>query len=163
MADLGQCSRMTPEHCGGRLPAVQLVEATIRAFIVPDRRERYLAQLGSPKTRQKFMAKHFHHMADLDERYAEKLDPGMPLVEWERRGEAHLDKIYELLRRRGAPTRCYVMSASSDLDGQEVDLMEALKEVVGFNDGTFISCIPGRLAYFEGEELNERYVLQRPG
>ena len=137
-------------------------EAIIRAFIAPDRRARYLSRLSSPKTRQKFMAKHFHHMADLDERYAEKLDPGRPLVEFERRGEAHLDQIYELLRSRGAPSSCYVMSASSDLDGQEVDLRAALEDVVGYNDGTFISCIPGRLAYFEGEGLNERYLLQRP-
>jgi len=137
-------------------------EAIIRAFIAPDRRERYLSRLSSPKTRQKFMAKHFHHMADLDERYAERLDPGMPLVEFERRGEAHLDKIYELLRSRGAPSRCYVMSASSDVDGQEVDLRAALEDVVGgYNDGTFLSCIPGRLASFEGEGPNERYVLER--
>jgi hypothetical protein len=53
------------------------------------------------------------------------------------------------------------MSASSDLDGQEVDLRAALEDVVGYNDGTFISCIPGRLAYFEGEGPNERYVLER--
>jgi len=34
--------------------------------------------------------------------------------------------------------------------------------VVGWHDGTFISCIPGKLAYFEGEGLNERYILERP-
>jgi hypothetical protein len=136
-------------------------EAIIRAFIAPDRREQYLARLRSPKTRQKFMARHFHHMVDLDERYAKKLDPGMPLVEWEKRSGAHLDKIEDLLRSRGAPSRCHVMSASSNLDGQEVDLRAALEDVVGHNDGTFISCIPGRLAYFEGEGSNERYVLQR--
>jgi hypothetical protein len=138
-------------------------EALIRAFITPDKRQRYLDRLRSAKTRQKFMNKHFHHMADLDERYAQKLDPGMPLVEWGKRHDAHLNKLYDLLRDRGAPSRCYVMSASSDLDGQEVDLREALEDVVGHNDGTFISCIPGRLAYFEGEGLNERYVLQRSG
>ena len=79
----------------------------------------------------------------------------------DRASPGHLDKIYELLRDRGAPSRCYVMSASSDLDGQEVDLNEALEDVVGVNDGTFISCIPGRLAFFEGEGPNERYVLHR--
>ena len=40
---------------------------------------------------------------------------------------------------------------------------KALADVVGHNDGTFISCIPGRLAYFEGEGLNERHVLQGSG
>src|SRR5215216_2863007 len=113
-------------------------EAIIRAFIARDRRERYLARLSSPKTRQEFMAQHFFHMTDLDERYAEKLDSGMPLVEWAKRHEARLDRICETLRSRGAPTRCYVISASSDLDGQEVDLRAALEDVVGCNDGTFI-------------------------
>jgi hypothetical protein len=54
------------------------------------------------------------------------------------------------------------MSASSDLDGQETDLRPALKEIVGWYDGTFLSCLPGRLGYFEGEEPNERYILERP-
>jgi hypothetical protein len=27
--------------------------------------------------------------------------------------------------------------------------------------GTFLSCIPGQLAYFEGEEAGERYILAR--
>jgi len=25
----------------------------------------------------------------------------------------------------------------------------------------FLSCIPGKLGYFEGEERNERYILER--
>src|SRR6266496_2558405 len=104
-----------------------------------------ICRLSSPETRQKFMTRHFHHMHDLDERYAVKLDPHMPLVEWRQRAEAHVNQIYELLRARGAPERCYVISATSDLDGQEVNLREALADVIGVNDGAFISCTPGRL------------------
>jgi hypothetical protein len=37
--------------------------------------------------------------------------------------------------------------------------LSALKEVVGYGMGTLISCIPGRLAYFESED--ERYILQK--
>jgi hypothetical protein len=136
-------------------------EALVRAFIKPEKRRQYLDRLASPKTRQKFMTQHFHHMADLDER-AERLHPHMPLVEFAKRAEAHNERIYEELRRRGAPDECYVMSASSVLDGQQVALRDALDDVVGWHDGTFISCIPGKLAYFEGEELNERYILERP-
>jgi hypothetical protein len=32
---------------------------------------------------------------------------------------------------------------------------------VGQQDGTLISCVAGRLAYFEGEGYNERFVLER--
>ena len=38
---------------------------------------------------------------------------------------------------------------------------EALEKIVGLRMGAFISCIPGVLAYFEGEETNERYILER--
>jgi len=136
-------------------------EALIRAFIIPAKRQRYLDKLGSQKTRGKFISSHLHHMADLDERYAEELDPHMPLVEWENRHTARITSIYEQLRGRGAPSRCYVIS-TSDLDGQEGELRETLERVVGSHEGTFISCIPGRLAYFEGEDENERYILMRP-
>ena len=27
--------------------------------------------------------------------------------------------------------------------------------------GVFVSCLPGRLAYFEGEDVGARYVLER--
>lgn len=137
-------------------------EALIRAFIAPERRSQYLGRLSDPKTRAKFMTRHFHHMTDLDERFARKIDPHMPLTDYSRRAAAHVDQIYEVLRSHGAPDRCYVISATSDLDGEEVGLRDALADVVGGNDGTFISCIPGRLAYFEGEGPNERYVLYRP-
>jgi hypothetical protein len=130
-------------------------EALIRAFITPTKRQRYLDKLGSPKARKKFLSQNIHHMGDLDERYAERVDPHKP------RDEALDTQIYDLLRKRGAPSRCYVIS-TGDLDGQEADLRETLETLVGSFDGTFISCIPGRLAYFEGEYENDRYILERP-
>jgi len=41
-----------------------------------------------------------------------------------------------------------------------MDLLAALKEIVGRGWGTVISCLPGQLGYFEGE-LKERYILQK--
>jgi hypothetical protein len=66
-----------------------------------------------------------------------------------------------LLRDRGAPATCVLFSAAADLDAREMPLDNALAAVVGWNPGTFISCIPGRLAYFEDEE--GRYLLERTG
>jgi len=40
----------------------------------------------------------------------------------------------------------------SKLDGQELLLESALESVVGNGIGTILSCIPGKLAYFEGED-----------
>jgi hypothetical protein len=44
---------------------------------------------------------------------------------------------------------------------KEVALDIALAETVGSQEGTLISCVPGKLAYFEDED--ERYILQRKG
>ena len=41
-----------------------------------------------------------------------------------------------------------------------MELLAALKETVGYGIGTVISCMPGKLAYFEGE-LRERFLLLR--
>jgi hypothetical protein len=37
----------------------------------------------------------------------------------------------------------------------------ALDAVVGRGMGAFLSCIPGRLAFFEAEGPGERYILDR--
>jgi len=124
----------------------------IRAFIVPDKRARYVSRLGLAKARQKFMDGHFFHMRDLDARFANRIAPS----------DQNAAAIYAMLREKGAPETCYVMSGSSDLDGEISGLRETLVRVVdeGY-DGTFVSCIPGRLAYFDGEESGERYILSR--
>jgi len=38
-------------------------------------------------------------------------------------------------------------------------LQTALEKTIGYQMGTFISCIPGKLAYFEDED--GRYILER--
>jgi hypothetical protein len=40
-------------------------------------------------------------------------------------------------------------------------LEETLRVVVGRGMDAFVSSLPGRLAYFEGEEAGERYLLER--
>ena len=124
-------------------------EASLRAFIAPERRSRYLKLLGTPTGRKKLLHG-FVHMKDLDPRFAYGV----------RVGHHDAVSIYDDLRRLGAPERCYVMSASNDLDGQETELLSALRETVYNEDGTLISCLPGRLAYFESEY--GQYILARP-
>jgi hypothetical protein len=126
-------------------------EEAVRAFIVPHRRSRYASRLRrGGEIRAQFIREHFPHMRDLDRRFAERIEPP----------DQHLVAICGLLRARGAPAKCYVFGAHP-LDAQTLGLEAALAEVVGSNSGTFVSCIPAKLAYFEGEETNERYVLSR--
>jgi len=136
---------------------MQHEEAFIRAFVRRDKRNLILDWLGEP--REDFLAMLFD--MPLDERYVEVLDPRMPLVEYAKRREAHTDKIHSLLRDRGAPSRCYVISLNNPFDGQEVDLPEVLGTVVGELDDTLLSCLPGRLVYGEDHHPNQRFILER--
>jgi hypothetical protein len=42
-----------------------------------------------------------------------------------------------------------------------VGLRAAPAQIHGLGHGTLLSCLPGSLGYFEGEEIGERYVLER--
>jgi len=42
-----------------------------------------------------------------------------------------------------------------------MSLSEALAKTIGLGSGTLISCSPGKLGYFELEDLGERYILER--
>ena len=67
--------------------------------------------------------------------------------------------LKKLLAAKGAGPKCWVISESRELDGREMDLEAALKETIGYQMGTFISCVLGKLAYFEDED--DRFILQR--
>jgi hypothetical protein len=125
-------------------------EALIRAFVRTERQPRLLSLLGSPKGRAKLRAA-LPHFSDLDPRYARRVPPA----------EQQAGAIEALLRRLGAPALCQLLAEDAQLDGREMPLAEALGAVVGRGMGAFISCLPGRLAYFEAEDAGERYVLHR--
>jgi hypothetical protein len=63
------------------------------------------------------------------------------------------------LKSKGAGLTCWVISEDPDIDGREIDLRTALEKVSGRGIGTVLSCIPGKLAYFEGED--ETLLLTR--
>ena len=126
------------------------IPALVRAFITPERQDRYLGLLASPRGRAKLRAR-LAHLRDLDARF------GRPIPSADHTPAA----ISRLLRARGAPGMCVLLAEDAALDGRELPLDEALGAVVGRGMGTFISCLPGRLAYYEGEDPRERYLLER--
>jgi hypothetical protein len=126
--------------------------AVLRAFIAPERQERFLALLGSERGREK-LRRALAHLAALDARYARRLPSA----------EQTVDGIGRELRARGAPAECVQLAEDAALDGQRLPLDDALRAVVGRGMGAFVSCVPGRLAYFEGESVGERYLLERAG
>ena len=122
-------------------------EEFIRAFIALSKRDRYISLFATKKGRRK-LTNTLNHNHELDTRFLHRIPPQ----------EQSPESILDLLKRRGAPSSCYVISCS-ELDGQQMDLEDALAETVGYGIGTFISCIPGKLGYFEAEDPGERYLV----
>ena len=127
-------------------------EQAVALFFEPTFRPRWRAAIaGNPKVRAKLVDK-LNHFWHLDERFVIAI-PGQ---------EQYPERIHELLRARGAPDRCYVIG-DGDLEGQEPLLLDALDHVVDGFTGTILSCVAGRLAYFQGEDFVDRFILQRSG
>src|SRR5690349_14816252 len=99
-------------------------------------RMKTLLELG-PKRRRDVVSL-LHNAVRLDPRFSTHLEGK----------DATAYHIEPMLLSRGAPPSCYVMSAG-DLDGREMQLGEALDAICGWGSGAFVSCIPGRLGYFE--------------
>jgi hypothetical protein len=125
-------------------------EQFARCFIIPTKRERYLSLLESKRGRAKLL-NGFNHCHDLDPRYA-------TLIPSNQQSDTSIES---LLRRKGAPDTCYIMSDNRDIDSREMSLSDALAKTVGMAAGTLISCVPGKLAYFELEGFDGRYILER--
>lgn len=125
-------------------------EEFFRYFIIPAKRDRYLSLLQSRKGRRK-VTEGLNHPKDLDMKYATRLPSNAQTV----------TQIEVLLKAKGAPNDCFIISSNQDIDRSEMLLRDALEYTVGQGLGTIISCLPGKLAYFEGEEQNERYIFKR--
>jgi hypothetical protein len=124
-------------------------EAFIRAFVLPDRQHRWTELLLNERRRSVFT----HRLADpidIDTRWAVAIPPS----------EHTSSCIAALLRSRGAPPQCHLISEYPTLDGTEVQLSDALDTIVGSGVGSVVSCLPGVLAYYEGE-VRTRFILQR--
>ena len=125
-------------------------EQFAHSFITPEKRERYLSMLDSKRGRKK-LRDGLYHCRDLDSRFAHLVPTG----------EQYSESIERVLKSKGAPDKCYLFSADDKFDGREMLLSEALSEVVDSGSGTFVSCIAGKLGYFEFEDMKERYILEK--
>jgi len=125
-------------------------EELFRAFAVSTKRHRYVELLHTKRGRDKVRIA-LDHFNDLDPRFCKQV----PTSEQTPVG------ILKVLKSLGAPTQCYLFSSACNLDGHEMDLQDALLEVIGGGMGTFVSCVTGKLAYFEGEEPNRRFICHR--
>ena len=124
--------------------------AIVSAFILPERRARYLGLLETKRGRIKFREQ-LAHFRDLDPRFATAIPPGQQTAR----------AIGAILRQHGAPGTCTIISESQELDNVVMELSAALSKVVGYGAGCIVSCLEGHLAYYEGEEPGCRFILRR--
>jgi hypothetical protein len=119
-------------------------EATVCAFIVPEKRKRYLSSLSNCKRRPNFL-NCLNHCRDIDPRYATEIPTTADIA--------------ALLRNHGALDDCHVISDYREIDGREMSLIDAVNEADAIGWGTIISCIPGRLACYLDEAGSKRRLL----
>lgn len=127
-------------------------EEFVRYFINPDKKERYLSMLKTKFGRKKLLHRLDHITAhELDLRYVQRISV-----------EAHtVSSLHDLLTSKGAPDICSCLSVNPSLDGLRVPLSDALSSTVGMSIGTIISCLSGRLGYFEGEDKGAWFLCEK--
>jgi hypothetical protein len=121
----------------------------VRSFVVANKRERVAMLIANPKRRTEYL-KTLAHYGDLDVQHAKAVSPKV----------AHTPEEWlKLLRSKGASDTCWVISEDASRDGKEVELLGALRETIGAGMGTVLSCVPGKLGYFENED--QQRLLER--
>jgi hypothetical protein len=129
---------------------VSVAEAVIRTFVIPERQSRYESLLQSKRGR-KALRSELPHFRSFNPRFIVPIAPSQqtPVA------------LHRILQDHGAPELCSVISENDALDGREVPLRNALGTVVGSTFGTILICLPGKLAYYEGEEPGFRFILRK--
>jgi hypothetical protein len=112
-------------------------DAFVDSFIARERRGRWRQKLRSTnkRLRSEFLWKELIGHSPFDEKFEYSLDHLSP------------DRVLRLLRSRGAPSQCYLMTHLDEWDRQVAELQIAL-ESLSSEENYIVSCIPGRLAYF---------------
>lgn len=125
------------------------LERFVRAFVVKEKRGRWLTLLASEKGRKKLVGTFYHHY-EFDFRFAEQFDP-----------KASPRDILDRLRKEGAGTTGMLLSSDCDLDGRTMNTRQAVEAMYASGSGTYLVFDPDHLAYFESEDEGERYLLKR--
>lgn len=145
---------MKPAKNPPRLPESEIVARVIKNFVVKHRRQRYLTMLAKPNANGGYGFGELAHFVDnLDLRFCKQI-PG---------GEQYDSAVLKKIRSLTETTECYIMHESRELDGQWMDLKDALHQILGKNIGAFIIVDNGDIIYHESEEMKHRYIGVRRG
>ena len=121
----------------------------VEAYIVPEKRDRYLTKLKGPKHRAEILDR-LNHTLDYRPETATRLS------QHQRTSCVLLD----LLRRHQVADTCYVVADSSSLDGRELTLERAFDELLGHPFGFVLICPPVPIALYKEEDIGDIFLLQ---
>lgn len=130
-------------------------EIIVKSFFTRRIRERIMFELSSSKRRKDALSRlcHGYDIYLLKQYMIEIPKPNSNPAE-----------IEALLKSYGAGKNCYAISWYEEIDGKHLPLHTALERAVGRGLPSLISCISGKLAYFEAEQeygAPPRYILRR--
>lgn len=132
-----------------RLPEAEIAARVIRNFVVKHRQHRYLGMVAKPNDVGGYgFGELAHFVRNLDLRFCKQI-PG---------GEQYVDSVLKQIKALTETTECYIMHESRELDGQWMDLEEALDKILGGNLGAFIIVDNGDIIYHESETAKYRYI-----
>jgi hypothetical protein len=121
------------------------------AFLAEPTKRRFETLLARGERRRRDVREMLDHSVRLDPKFAQHLTGS----------DAFPKRVEAMLRKRGAPSTCFVLAANTDLDGREMPLGEALEAIIGIGNGAFVSCVPGQLGFYEYEDMKSSYLLSR--
>ncbi len=122
-------------------------DAFVRAFIVPEKRERYRQLLADPKRRKRLLGALYHTLDAIPARM-------FPIASRDHSTET----VVRLLTQKGAGLTCCLISPERDIDRREVPLREAVHTLITQDGVAVACCLPGRLAYYKAEQA--QYILE---
>ena len=120
----------------------------VRTFVCAGRRDRVQNFLSSEKKRKKFLES-LGHFSDFEDRYVFEIESR----------DQNAARIMDILLVLGAPEMCHVTSENPKIDSKYMMLSAALENTIGLGFGTIISCLAGKLAFYEGE-YHRRMILK---
>jgi hypothetical protein len=126
-------------------------EEGIARFLASDRRDRFLLSLSNQRLREKVGDRLAHDT--FDQRFVVRVEQHSKLQEF-------ILEVNDLLVSNGARNMCFVFAPGQARDGSKMMLAEALDEFLTYGHGV-ISCLPGKLAVYVGEDGDPVLLLRR--
>ncbi|MDP2875436.1 MAG: hypothetical protein Q8O00_04570 [Holophaga sp.] len=123
--------------------------AFTKAFILSEKRARFIQGLENPKRRKELLEQMSLHLP-----YVPKLGVEVPI------SQDFPEELEKLLVAKGAGTTCHVTVDGLKIDGRELPLRQALDQICMHEGGAILSCIPGRLAYYKPASPGQGVILE---